>query len=344
MRLWSLQAIARGADGVMFFQFRASQAGAEKFITGMIGHGDPGQSRVFAEIKALGAELPKLAPLVGTTVRSRVAIVFDWPVCWALELEAKPARLDYPGWVTELHRYFYERNIPIDFIRPDAALDDYALVVAPTLYLLAQADGANLEQFVQRGGTLLATFFSGIVDENEHIVLGGYPGYLRRVLGLRVEEWIPFGEGQGNSLKFETTGKYSSVTQWAEVVHLEGAKPLATYTGDFYAGGPAITEHAFGRGTAYYLSTKPDDTGLVALFDQVVAKAGVQPVLKTPPLVEATLREGDGERYLSILNHGPAEVFVPLAHHRGTDLISGTEACAHLTLATRDVAVLRLHP
>jgi beta-galactosidase len=344
MRLWSLQALARGADGVMFFQWRASQAGAEKYITGMVGHGDPAQSRVFAEIKALGAELLKLAPLVGSTVHSRVAIIFDWPVCWALELEAKPARLDYPGWATELHRYFYERNIPVDFIRPDAALDDYALVVAPALYLLTQADAANLEQFVQRGGTLLATFFSGIVDENEHVVLGGYPGYLRRVLGLRVEEWIPFGEGRGNTLQFEATGKSAPVTQWAEVVHLEGATSLARYTGDFYAGGPAITEHAFGRGTAYYLSTKPDNGGLVTLLDQAVAKAGVQPVLSAPSLVEATLRERGGERYLSILNHMPAEVLVPLAAYHGTDLITGTEASGHLTLAPRGVAVLRLHP
>lgn len=343
MRLWSLQAVARGADGIMFFQWRASQSGAEKYITGMVGHGDPAQSRVFAEIKALGVELPKLAPLLGSTVPSRVAIVFDWSVCWALDLEAKPARLDYPGWASELHRYFYERNIPIDFIRPDAALDGYALVVAPALYLLTQKDAANLEQFVERGGSLLATYFSGIVDENEHVVLGGYPGHLRRVLGLRVEEWIPFGEGQGNALQFTATGQSSPVTQWAEVVHLEGARALAQYTGDFYAGGPAITEHAFGRGVAYYLSAKPDNSGLTSLLDQVVAKAGVQPVLKTPPLVEATLREGDGERYLSLLNHSPAAVSVSLAAYRGTELLSGTAVSGQLTLAARGVAVIQLH-
>lgn len=342
MRLWSLQALARGADGVMFFQWRASQAGAEKYITGMVGHGDPAQSRVFAEIKALGAELPKLAPLTGSTVRSRVAIVFDWSVCWALELEAKPARLDYPGWATELHRYFYERNIPVDFVRPDAALDDYALVVAPTLYLLKQSDAKNLEQFVQRGGVLLATFFSGIVDENEHVVLGGYPGYLRRVLGLRVEEWIPFGEGQVNAVRFEGWKTSVRATQWAEVVHLEGATALARYADDFYAGSAAITEHAFGKGTSYYLSTKPDADGLVALLDRAVAKAGIRPILNTPRLVEATLREGDSWRFLSILNYNPTAVIVKLDSHSGTDLLTGEDVAGQITLPARGVAVIRL--
>jgi beta-galactosidase len=104
MRLWSLQAIARGADGVMFFQWRASRTGAEKYLTGMLGHGAPDQSRVFAEIKQLGAELKKLAPLADTLIHARVAIVFSWEVCWALELEGKPGPIDYPGWASALHR------------------------------------------------------------------------------------------------------------------------------------------------------------------------------------------------------------------------------------------------
>ncbi len=342
MRLWSLQAVARGADGVMFFQWRASRAGAEKYITGMIGHGDPAESRVFAEIKALGAELPKLSPLTGTLVRSRVAIVFDWNVCWALELEAKPARIDYPDWATELHRYFYERNIAVDFVRPDAPLADYTLVVAPALYLLTSADAANLEQFVHRGGTLLATYFSGIVDENEQVVLGGYPGYLRRVLGVRVEEWIPYGEGQGNAAKFETGGQTFPATHWAEVVHLESARALARYTGDFFAGQPAVTVNAFGQGAAYYLSTKLNDAGLAAVLDEAISRAGVRPILETPSLVEASMRERPGEKFLCLINHNAAETVVALAAHRGVDLLTGAEASGRITLPGRGVAIIQL--
>jgi len=342
MRLWSLQAIARGADGVMFFQWRASQAGAEKYITGMVGHGDPAQSRVFNEIKTLGAEMKKLGSVAGTLVRSRVAIVFDWQVCWALELEAKPARIDYPGWATELHRYFYTRNIPVDFIHPGSDLTSYDLVVAPALYMLSKDDAGNLRAFVDRGGTLLATYFSAIVDENEHVVLGGYPGYLRDVLGVRVEEWIPYGDPQTNGVQFAATGRTVTARHWAEVVHLEGAEALAHYTDDFFARGPAVTRNRFGQGTAFYLSTRLDESGIAEVLDGVVSRAAVKSVLDTPRLVEATLREGDGKRFLFLLNHGETTATVELGGHHGRNLLSGQAVASSLALPAHDVAIVQL--
>ncbi|SDS19129.1 beta-galactosidase [Opitutus sp. GAS368] len=342
MRLGSLQALARGADGVMFFQWRASRAGAEKYITGMVGHGDPGQSRLFAEIKSLGRELRLLAPITGTTIRSRVAIVFDWPVCWALDLEAKPARIDYPGWAQELHRYFYERNIPVDFVHPGAELDGYQLVVAPALYLLTKADAANLEKFVERGGTLLATYFSGIVDENEQIVLGGYPGYLRALLGVRVEEWIPYGEKQVNPVRFTGSGKEYPAEHWAEVVHLEGAETVATYGRDFFANGPAITANRHGRGTAYYLSARLPAPGLNELLQLVTAQAGIASLLPAPPNVEVTLREEGRRRFLFILNHGDTTAVVSLGSYQGIDLLTGSKTDARLSLTALGAAVIQL--
>ncbi len=223
MRLGSLQTVARGGDGVMFFQWRASKAGAEKFHSGMIQHVDPAFSRVFGEIKQLGADLKALAPVGGSIVRARVAIAFDWHAWWALELESKPGRIDYAGWAQELHRYFYARNIAVDFVHPGAALTDYALVVAPALYLLTKADADNLTDFVARGGTLLATYFSGIVDEHEHVVLGGYPAWLRPVLGLWVEEWAPYAEGQTNGVRFAgARGAPVKTGHWCEVVTWRG--------------------------------------------------------------------------------------------------------------------------
>lgn len=341
MRLWSIQALARGADGVMFFQWRASQAGAEKYITGMVGHGDPAQSRVFAEIKALGAEMRSLAPVAGTLVRSRVAIVFDWQVCWALELEAKPARIDYPGWVQELHGYFFRRNIAVDFVHPGSQLDNYSLVIAPALYMLSGRDADNIGRFVQQGGTLLATYFSGIVDENEHVVLGGYPGHLRKTLGIRVEEWVPLGD-RTNRVRFAGSGGEAVASHWTEVVHLEGARPLATYMSDFYAGGPAVTMNLPGQGAAYYLSTKLDEAGLTEVLDAVAAQAKVEPVLETPQFVEATLREGEGGRFLFLLNHGAEAATISLGARRGRSVTTGERAEGSIVLPGLGAVVLQL--
>lgn len=179
-----------------------------------------------------------------------------------------------PATVAEYHRYFFARNIAVDFVHPGADLGGYDLVVAPALYLLTKHDAENLEKFVARGGVLLTTYFSGVVDENERVVLGGYPGDLKKVLGMWVEEWSPMGEGETNGLRFarmgggrrERTesaerkekdyekekdgvgGSVVSCSHWCEVVHLDGARALGTFTRDFFAGGPAVTVNAFGQG------------------------------------------------------------------------------------------------
>jgi beta-galactosidase len=339
MRLQSLQVLARGGDGVMFFQWRASKAGAEKFHSGLVQHVPPAQSRVFAEVTALGAEMKQLAPVAGSLTRNRVAIAFDWHAWWAVELESKPGRIDYAAWAQALHRWFYQHNIGVDFVHPGASLAAYDLVLAPALYLLPAASAENLTAFVARGGTLLATYFSGIVDEHEHVVTGGYPARLRDVLGLWVEEWAPYPEGRTNRVRYgaRTVG----CDHWCDLLHLEGAKALATYAGDFFAGRPAVTRNTHGRGTAYYLGTRLDDAGLDLLLRRVVKEAGVRPVLRTPPGVEATLREAKGRQFLFLLNHTDRAAQVALGGYRGRDLITGKAAARTLKLPPLGVAVIQ---
>lgn len=340
MRLQSLQAMARGADGVMFFQWRASRAGAEKFHSGLVQHVPPAQSRVFAEAAALGAELKRLAPVAGSLVRSRVAIAFDWQAWWAVELESKPGRIDYAATARSFHRWFYDRNIGVDFVHPGGSFAAYDLVLAPALYLLPAKSAANLTHFVARGGTLLATYFSGIVDENEQVVTGGYPALLRKALGLWVEEWAPYPEGRTNTVRFG--GRKVGCDHWCDLLHLDGAKALATYGGDFFAGRPAITRNSHGRGAAYYAGTRLDAAGLDLLLGQVVKEAGVKPVLRTPAGVEATLRESRRDRFLFLLNHTDRVVNVALSAFSGTDLITGGKASRTLKLSPLGAAVVRL--
>ena len=343
MRLGSLQTLARGGDGVMFFQWRASKAGAEKFHSAFLQHIPPAQSRVFAEVKALGAELQKLTAVAGSLVNNRVAIAFDWNAWWAVELESKPGRIDYAAWTQTLHRWFYAQNIGVDFVHPGADLSRYDLVLAPALYLLAAADAANLTAFVARGGTLLATYFSGIVDENEHVVLGGYPALLRTALGLWVEEWTPYPDGRTNGVRFASSRAKYPCDHWCDLLHLDGAEALATYTGDFFAGRPAITCNRHGSGAAYYLGTRIDAPGLDELLDRVCTEAKVTPVLTTPAGVEATLRQSGDERFLFLLNHTDHSAKIRLRQLQGENLLTGKKISRAIVLAPLDAAVIRLH-
>lgn len=342
MRLWSLQAVARGADGIMFFQWRAAQGGAEKFHGAIVPHVGVKESRVFREAKALGAELQKLAPVAGSTIRSRAAIAIDWNAWWAVELDSRPGRINYASTVAEFHRFFFERNIPVDFVHPGADLADYDLVVAPALYLLSPKDATNLERFVARGGVFLATYFSGIVDENERIVLGGYPALLRKTLGLWVEEWSPMMEGETNRVRFSREKRTVKASHWCDVVHLEGARALATFQQDFFAGSAAVTVNAFGQGAAYYLATKLDLPDLDRVLATACARAQVAPLLRVPAHVEVALRENEQRGFLFLLNHGARPATIALGKFAGTDLLSGKRVVRSLKLGGLGAAVVAL--
>ncbi len=340
MRLQSLQAVARGSDGVLFFQWRQSVRGAEKFHGAMVQHAPPTQSRVFREVCELGAELKKLAPVTGSLVRSRVAIVIDWAAWWALELPSKPTDLRYEDAIHQFHRYFYKRNLAVDFVAPGADLQAYAVVVAPQLYLLTKEDAKNLDAFVRGGGTLLTNFFSGIVDEKEQIIAGGYPAHLRKTLGLWVEEWFPLAEKETRKVRIGKN-KLQGRT-WSEVIHPEGAEVLATFGDGPVRDLPAITRHARGKGQALYLATRLDDNDLAEWMDDLLAPFDLRPPLTAPSGVEVAVREKGEERFLFLLNHRDKPAQLNLAEHNGIDLLTGQPVSAKLVLPPLGVAVVAL--
>ena len=333
MRLWSLQAVARGACGVMFFQWRQSKAGAEKFHSGMVPHAGT-EGRVWHEVRDLGGELKKLADVSASRVEADAAIVFDWDTWWALELDARPsADLRY---LEQIYRYYaplWRQNITIDFVKPDADLSRYKLVLVPNLYLVRDEAAVNLERYVQNGGTLAMSFFSGIADENDHIRLGGYPAPFRKLLGLTVEEFDALPVGVSNTVQGDAS---FSADLWADVITLEGAQSLGTFAEDFYAGRPAVTQHDFGSGRSFYLGTRPDEAGMAWFLDKVCEHAGIQ-AESFPAGVEAVRRVADGSHYLALLNHTDRSVEVEA---EGTDMVSGDAVAGRLELPPYGVAFL----
>lgn len=340
MRLMSLQSVARGADGVMFFQWRASQVGAEKFHGAMLPHGGT-RTRTWREISELGGDLARLEPVRGAGVPAETAMLLDWESWWALELEARPSReVQLLDQLRASYEVLWERNVPVDFVAPHADLSAYKLLLAPNLYLVQGGMAEWLETFVAAGGTLLMSFFSGVVDTREQVFAGGPPGPLRRLLGLRVEEFVPLVQGQENRLEPEN-GLSFSCDLWADVLELESAEAIARFGNDFFAGRAAATRHSFGLGAAYYLATRPDAGGLRWLLERALNEAGVRPTLKTPRGVEVVRREGDGHSFLFVMNHAPqpVEIIVP---PRARDLLGGDLEANCLRLPPKGVAVLEV--
>lgn len=331
----SLAHFARGADAILFFQWRASRYGAEKFHSAMIPHVGT-QSRVWREVVDLGAKLGRLAEVRSSRVVADVAILWDFESFWAQGLDWRPSvDVQY----AERIRAFYERcwrdGITVDFALPGHDLSGYRLVLAPAQYLLTTADAANLTAYVERGGTLLMSFFSGIVDENDTVHHDGYAAPLREVLGVTVEEFLPLREGERSSVDFG--GGMLAADVWHEGLVPTGAEVRGTYRDGPGAGGPAITRNRHGSGVAWYLSTRLDADGLAAVMTEVYRDAGVTPA-GLPDGVEVVTRRGEHADYVIAINHRDTAVALPLT---GTELFSGAEVDGPLHLAGGDVAVLR---
>jgi beta-galactosidase len=339
MRLWSYGAVARGAEGIMFFQWRQSKAGAEKFHSAMVPHVNPEDSRSWREVTRLGAELGKLDGLLGARGEARVAILLDWESWWAMELDSKPsAAVRMLEGVYSFYRPLYEANVPVDFAHPASDLSRYRLVIAPNLYLVTDESVENIRRFVADGGTLLMTFFSGIVDARDHIRLGGYPAPFREVLGLLIEDFVPMAEGERNTLDTQDGGTYECGL-WADLIHLEGAEALASYTGGVYTETPGATRNVYGEGAAYYLGTRPEEHYTHLLLKRVCEEAGVGPTLEAPPGVDAVRRINEDASFLFVLNHNEEAVEISLPNP-GRNLLAGTEHDSGLVLEPLEVAIL----
>jgi beta-galactosidase len=259
------------------------------------------RSRIYEETVALGEELAGLADVVGTRLTASVAIVFDWDSWWAIEQDATPAELSYVRLVLRWYRELWRRGVLVDFAPPTGDLSGYRVVIAPGTQVLPEAAQQNLAAYARGGGRLVVGYQTGILDEHLHVLLGGYLGALREVLGVRVEEFAPPAEPSvsgGPVPALEIAGLAAGAAEeWGEIVRVDDAEVLATFVGGMLDGLPAITRRREG-GTAWYVATAPRD--LAAVLDAVLAEAGVEPVLPNlPEGVEAVRRGGR----LFLLNH-----------------------------------------
>jgi beta-galactosidase len=328
-RLWSLQAVARGADAVCYFQWRQSRQGAEQFHSAMVPHAGE-RGRTFQEVKQLGAELARIGgEVTDSRVTADIAVLHDWHAWWAGTQDGRPSsRVDHAAVLHAWHRALWEAHLTTDFAHPEHDLTGYRMVVVPQLYALTDAAIDNLLTYVRGGGTLVSGFLTGVADEDDRIRPGGMDARLRELFGIDVlHEWWPLEEGES----VECDGFRG--TLWSEELQAEEGAVEAVYKGGELDGLPAVLR----RGRAWYVSTLPEPDALRALLARVAADAGARPVLEgLPPDVEAVRRGG----LLFLLHHGrdPVTVAVPGTHR---DLLTGTDFTDEVTLGRHGVVVLR---
>lgn len=332
----SLSHLAHGADALLFFQWRQSRAGAEKYHSSMYPHAGT-DSDVWRTTVRLGQILKDVAEVRGSRVQARAAVLYDYPSTWAARLDSHPTDgIDPRTEAIRWHHALNRRGIATDVVDTHDDLARYDLLVIPELYLVTDEAAERIAAAAEAGTTVLITYFSGIVDEHDHVRLGGYPGAFRDLLGVRTEEFWTLQPGERVTLDDGTTA-----TIWSENVRAaEGTQVVRSFAGGVLDGVPALTRRAVGAGEAWYLATRPEDKGLQRIADALIAASGVAPVVPDlPDGVEVTRRTAaDGRSWLFVLNHTAEDVTLAAS---GLDLVSGARADGELAVAAGAVAIVR---
>ena len=344
-RLACMQAAACGSDTVQYFQWRKGRGSAEQYHGAVVDHLGKDDTRVFREVAEVGEILKKIAPVCGTLVKARTALLFDWDNRWAIQdvRALSESTKNYEKTCMEIWKEFQRLGVEMDVVGSDEDLTDYDVVAAPMLYLLQPGTTDNLKRFVRKGGQLLATYFTGYVDENTLCYLGGFPGDgLSELFGVVSEEIDTLYPADRNGLRFED-GRRWEVYDYAEVLRVQDAKVLAAYEEDYYQGSAGVTVKEWESdhektGRAYYVAARVSARDMRSLFEQMLLDAGI-PVKSLPEGVEYHIRQGEECNYAFYLNHSISEVTVEQVH--GKDLVTGNEIDGKLKLEGYQAAVIQ---
>ena len=342
LRASSIQTIGCGSDTVQYFQWRKGRGAAEQFHGAVVDHLGRDDTRVFKEVSEVGGLLKKLAPVTGSRVASKAAVLFDWSNRWAIK--------DMQGMAHDTKKYekegrkFYnihlKKGINADIVFPLEDLSSYSLVVLPMYYAVSKEAGAWLKEYVKNGGTVVATYLTAYVNENTLAYLGGFPGAgLGEVFGLYAEELDTLYPTDSNAVLMKD-GNKAIVKDYCELIKLTGAEVLGTYESDFYAGMPAVTVHSYGNGKAYYIGTRMEEEDLIKFFTQIWSECGIKEK-ELPEGVEYLTRTAeDGSTFDFYVNYNAMPVTVQLSKD-GTNLLNGEAVSGKVEILPFNAVVVK---
>jgi len=330
----TMQHVARGADAALFFQWRASEAGTEKFHSAMVPHGGASTAR-WREVVELGRSLQAISEVVGSRVSGvSAAIIHDTDARWGNELSDHPS-VDVDV-IAETRRWYaglWELGVVADIRRSVDDLSGYALIIVPSQYLITREGADNIRRYVENGGTVIVSYFSGIVDQDDHLHPGAYPGAFTGLLGVTIEEFFPLMQHE----EVELT-RFGPGLVFSEHGQVRGAEALASYASGPTSGSPAVTRNVVGAGAAYYVGTALQQSGMREFLELVATEHAIPTNPVASADVEIVERRAGERSWQFVINHGESPIVIETA---GTELLSGDEIDGRLTVPGGKVAVVR---
>ncbi len=339
--LGSMQAVAHGSQSVLYFQWRQGRGGAEMFHGAVVDHYGEPDTRTFRDVTKVGEDLEKLQPIYDTERTAKACILYDTENRWAIDFAqaGNNGAMKYFDTVVMHYRALWEQGYAVDFcdMRECTDLSGYDLVSAPMLFMTRNGIEEKLRAFVERGGVLLTTYWSGVVDAYDLAYLGAVPHDLTDVLGLRATELDALYPEQSNGLRTKDGAAYK-ITELCGLVELRGAEVEGTYTSDWYAGQPCLTRHTYGKGEAWYLAAKADQNALNALYRRLAERVGLPRAMDTELPYGVVAVERGGVVFLQNYSGEERTVALDKAYH---ELLTDRDVSGEVTLPVCGVMVLK---
>ncbi|MEI7765869.1 MAG: beta-galactosidase [Phycisphaerae bacterium] len=346
-----MHAVAHGADGTLYFQWRKGANGGEKHHGAVVDHVGTENTRVFREVAQWGNILRQIAPVRGSLNQADVAVVYDPECRWALhggpgKIDAKDSK-GYMDTLQAHYRALWKQQVTIDVIAPTADLSGYKLVVLPMMYLVSEDFGARLDRFVADGGVAVTTYYTGWQDLSGRAHLGGWPGAgLRKVFGVWAEETDHLMPTDTQSIHWQhplpLRLEHAAVKDYADVLHLCGAQVAASYQHQYYTQQPAVTVNQYGQGQAWYLGCRLGDDFHDAFYQNLLSQLQIKPWFGQlqPAGITVQCRHAEGRDYYFVLNLQRTANTAKLGTGVYTDLVTGAQVTQTLELGGYGVAVL----
>ncbi|WP_443662901.1 beta-galactosidase [Dysosmobacter sp.] len=307
-KMWAYQAMARGCESLFFFRYRGATKGAEQFCYGVL---DPDnvKRRKFYEVQSFFRDIRQYASELETPITSQVAIVYDYDSLAAFRIQRQSELLDCEAEMKKYHKFFYDRNVPVDVIPADRDLTGYQVVILPQMIIAKPDFQRKLRDFAQRGGTVVLTYRDFVKDPDNNLVLGKQlPIDFTDFAGVCVAETESLQEGQ----KFPVTGEgnFAGVQGqggiFRDMLEVHGADVLLRYHDAFYQEFAAVTRKAQKDGWVYDLGCGLEESVLDKILEEISVQQNL-PLEDSAAGVEVICRGTGEDRVRMVINHNAQE-------------------------------------
>ena len=340
--LSAMQQIAHGSDSTLYFQWRKSRGNSEKSHGAVVDHDNLNTNRVFKEVSAYGKRLEDISEIKGAGKEVKVAIVFDWESNWALKRDSGFCRKTkrYPQTLQEHYSVFWENDIEVDIITSDMNFEKYSVIVAPMLYMINDQIIEKMQDFVRKGGTLVSSYFTGMVNETDLLYVGGWPKKLQELFGLNVLEIDTYYPDEHNVIIYNNN-EYET-KEYNAIIELNEAKELAKYTRDLYKNTPAAAVNSYGKGKAFFIAPRTNNDFLSELYQGIIKEKHLQNdlVIKGHKEVSVQKRVNDENKYYFIMNFSTETNKITLEREM-LDMETGLMCPKKLSLNKFEVKILK---